>query len=161
LAGEILSDLLEALRQSDFIIITSSDLPILSNKPEIVKILGETTKLSSINLGSLEEDHEKTTFLCNICNLLILHSLISLGHRSGLTSSSWSEKRSAYNCIGYHVGQMGFVSLSGLLRQLVGPDFDNNLEAKSGGNLMWSLENKQTLFSISQGTVQSPLVQVN
>jgi Protein of unknown function, DUF547 len=153
-------DLLVALKQNDSLLITPSDLPLFASRPDIVLILNSTTRLSSVDLDSLDEDQEKTAFLCNVCNLLILHALITLGHQSGLTSSSWSERRSAYNCIGYHIGQMGFVSLSGLMRQLVGPDIGNNLEIQSTGNLTWDLGNKQALFAVSLGTLQSPLVKV-
>ncbi|XP_059471700.1 zinc finger FYVE domain-containing protein 26 isoform X2 [Neocloeon triangulifer] len=160
LAAQILTDLLSAIRQNDSILVTSSDLLNLSNNVEIVQILNETTKLSGVDLGSLEEDYQRTAFMCNICNLLMLHSLIALGPSSGLTSNSWTERRAAYNCIGYHIGQMGFVTLSGLLRQLVGTDYDDNLESKRHENFMWGVENKLALFAVSRGTIQSPFIKV-
>ncbi|CAB3383178.1 Hypothetical predicted protein [Cloeon dipterum] len=160
LGAKILTELLAAIKQSDAILVNSNDLQTFSNNSEILQILGLTTKLSSVDLTLLEENPQRAAFLCNICNLLMLHSLITLGCDSGLTSNSWLERKAAYNCIGYHIGQMGFVTLSSLLKQLVGMDFDSHFEDKICSDLMWNVDNKMALFAVSQGTIHGPFIQV-
>ncbi|KAF4526269.1 hypothetical protein B566_EDAN010979 [Ephemera danica] len=160
LASTLLSHLVSALVAcSNSPILSQEDFTHASQNIAVLNVLNDTSKLINVDLESLTSNLERVSFLCNITNLLFLHGLVVLGPHWGLVSSHHVERKSAFHCVGYHVGQMGFVSISGLLSQLVGPE-EQILAMHESREQYWTIGDKRAYFCLTQGTTQSPVLQV-
>ncbi|XP_011305898.1 uncharacterized protein Sptz [Fopius arisanus] len=132
---QILSELLDLIRElhPEAPVLSPAVLTILSGNQKVQRVLRKTEKLSSVDLSHLSFGNHTLSFFLNLWNLLFLHASLSV----------WSQDppegdlRHAVTLrtIGYHVGDLGLVTIFTLRSKLLGslpsdfvPSFESPVE---------------------------------
>lgn len=119
--GEILSDLIEAIRKElspDSSTLRHSEARKISEKEEIRHVLGKTHRLATLDLSNLSFGHHTLAFFINVWNLLVIHALLEIWSKDPPIEDLRHEI--SLSSVGYSIGDLGTVSLAALRSKLLG-----------------------------------------